>query len=1490
MSSPFGSHRSFSPGDIIGGRYRLESLLGQGGMSSVYKASDPNLKRTVAIKVIHPHLSQDPAFFGRFEQEAAAVAQLRHPHIYQVHDFNQDNGTYYMIMEYVEGVTLEARLKALNNAAQRMTLREATHLMIAICEAVDYAHQRGLIHRDLKPSNVMLNPEGEPVLMDFGIARLLGGQNFTATGATIGTAAYMSPEQARNTQIDHRTDIYALGVMLYEMVSGRRPFDGDSFVSVLLQHVNDPVPDIREINHNVPLSLVQIIEKALQKNATQRFNSAAEFAMALRSVSIGTSQPMHSLSGMSPALKTDSTMVMTPFTTPQGALRPQTGPAPTIIGSSMSTGQNQVAPPKKRRWGLWLLLGAAAFLFLGVILIAGLVFSLTNNRAANTTTAGMTQIPAGTYTVGTEGNSDTYAPSQQISLDSYWIDKREVTNAQYAEFLADTEDDAPSSWSGNSFPTGQEDYPVQGISLEMAEDYCDWQGKRLPTEAEWEVAARGHDSFLYPWGNTANAVSLPRSSTYPVGTISQNRSPFGVYDMAGNVWEWVDEPYTELPDGQALLRGGQYGLMRDMAYRLTGDPTTPSLYAAAGIRCAVDPDEVTVVPDETIFFADDFTNLESGWPTNTTENGLIGYHAPDDYHIEVFVPDAVTTVFRNPSQNDYTLEVKVRVDHTDTPNDKFRYGVAFRRQGDNFYAFTLSPLSGEWQVFRQDGDSQELLDSGTNGTMRGLTENDTLRVDVSGDRFVFQLNNEIIAQVRDTHYSRGELGFYVETFSQTLAHIHYDHILVREVEILPDPSLLLSEGFTDPQSGWPSVEEATGFVGYHPPDYYHVEVSATATEELVSPGLFYDDIAVEVLVFVDHTDTTSGDFWYGLVARREGENYYLFAVSPRARRWQISRHDTGGFTPLAEGASEAITPDLGENTLLVETVGSFLAFTVNGTALTTIRDDSLTQGDIGFYVATLDESLAHVHYDELMVRRLTEGEVQPVAAATPSPAPLIPTATTEHDHTPEPTAEPSPIPTGPAANPANMVRVVAGPYPIGAEQVAELPTFWIDAYEVSNSQYADFVTATDTTPPTDWVEGIYPEGRAAHPVQGITWDDAAAYCAWVDKRLPSEAEWEAAARGPQGWPYPWGDNAAAVLLPNSDTYVVGSLLANRSFAGAYDMAGNVWEWVDTPHTPIPEGQRVLHGGANNFQNDLLFRAVGDPTSTIMFANAGIRCATDHVTDDRDTTVLLQDEFADINSGWWQARQPIGPYFYGYHPTDFYHMQVRGADSCLFVDKAVPSTNYVAQIDTFVAATETETGNFRYGLAFRITDNRYYALVISPLTQMWQVLRSEPGGIVLLAEGAVTTLRGREAGQTDRLVVTANGAEFTLFVNGELVAQLVDDTYADGHIGFYTGTLDQPYIHIHFDTVTAWALPTNAPVPTTTTTSTDYPRTADLCSGSVSAEDTLASFFTHTVATGETLSAIADQYGLTQEAILGANGRAIGDANLIRVGQTIIIPQ
>lgn len=284
-------------GKTLGGRYRIEQVLGQGGMSAVYKAVDPNLRRVVAIKIIHSHLSGNPEFIRRFEEEAASVARLRHPNIIQVYDFNHEGGTYYMVMEFVPGETLQERLRRLNANSMRLSYAEATRYMVHVTEAVDYAHRRNMIHRDIKPANVMLDLNGQAILMDFGIAKILGGEQHTATGAVIGTALYMSPEQIRGEHIDHRSDIYSLGVTLFEMIHGRPPFEADSSMSLMMMHLNNPVPDLRQLQPDAPEGLVAVIEKCLEKDPNRRYQSAAEVASALkRALSVLQGAPGSSIS------------------------------------------------------------------------------------------------------------------------------------------------------------------------------------------------------------------------------------------------------------------------------------------------------------------------------------------------------------------------------------------------------------------------------------------------------------------------------------------------------------------------------------------------------------------------------------------------------------------------------------------------------------------------------------------------------------------------------------------------------------------------------------------------------------------------------------------------------------------------------------------------------------------------------------------------------------------------------------------------------------------------------------------------------------------------------------------------------------------------------------------------------------------------------------------------------------------------------------------
>ena len=256
-------------------------------MSAVYKASDPNLRRVVAVKIIHPHLSQDAEFVRRFEEEAAAVAQLRHPNLIQVYDFNNDGETYYIIFEFVPGESVQARLKRMKTVERPMDIPEVIDIVAQSADGLQYAHTKGLIHRDIKPANIMLNVTGDPIIMDFGIAKIMGGTQHTATGAVLGTARYMSPEQIKGERIDPRTDIYSLGITLFEMLGGRPPFEANSAMTLMMMHMTDPVPNLQALRADVPADLVAAVNKALAKDGADRYQTAAEFATALRNIGKG---------------------------------------------------------------------------------------------------------------------------------------------------------------------------------------------------------------------------------------------------------------------------------------------------------------------------------------------------------------------------------------------------------------------------------------------------------------------------------------------------------------------------------------------------------------------------------------------------------------------------------------------------------------------------------------------------------------------------------------------------------------------------------------------------------------------------------------------------------------------------------------------------------------------------------------------------------------------------------------------------------------------------------------------------------------------------------------------------------------------------------------------------------------------------------------------------------------------------------------------------
>ncbi len=353
--------------DLVGrnlGPYRIIEQLGLGGMATVYKAYQPNVDRYVAIKVLPRHFAADPSFIGRFEQEAKIIARLEHARILPVYDYGEDDGITYLVIRYLQAGTLADRL-----VGGPLPLDEAARIVSQVAEGLDHAHRSGVIHRDVKPSNIMLDSAGDVYITDFGISKLVeGSAQFTGSGI-IGTPAYMSPEQGLGQPIDHRTDVYSLGVVLYQMVVGEVPFQAETPMAVVIKHIHEPLPLPSQVRPGLPAAVERVILKGMAKNPDARYQSCGELAAALREA-VEASRAGET-AAVSPPRSTDLDATL-PLVTP-GEGRPSTPPG------VLATPPGSFTPPpnaleKRRRLPWWAIAGgllvAVALLCVGVIIFA----------------------------------------------------------------------------------------------------------------------------------------------------------------------------------------------------------------------------------------------------------------------------------------------------------------------------------------------------------------------------------------------------------------------------------------------------------------------------------------------------------------------------------------------------------------------------------------------------------------------------------------------------------------------------------------------------------------------------------------------------------------------------------------------------------------------------------------------------------------------------------------------------------------------------------------------------------------------------------------------------------------------------------------------------------------------------------------------------------------------------------------------------------------
>ena len=618
--------------------YEILEKLGEGGMGVVYLAEDSKLERKVAIKFLPRHIATHSDEWERFKIEAKAAAALNHPNIATIHAIEEVNDEIFIVMEHIDGQELKERI-----SKGPITIKESIKIAIQIAEGLNAAHEKDIVHRDIKSSNVMITEKGKAKIMDFGLAKIRGGVQLTREQSTIGTAAYMSPEQARGEPADHRADIWAFGVVVYEMLTGQLPFKGD-YEQVVIYSIlnNDPEP-IDNLRTGIPAEIQEIVQKSLLKDVEKRNQSAGEiigimealkrkfdsgqlitsgqkiklrkrrkkyiygiiatFVIVVTSVGLYYWQSSKAkrtealLERLRPAVETgqfdeafnilnasgvtlktlkDKDLVMQMG----GNLSVQTSPVGALVtltrvlskpdlskGEAFAIGRT---PAKEH------------------LLVAGEYLVHMSFEGRNSVEF-LVQIAPGesleikrTLLERKEEFTDMVRIDEGLSLDgesipSFLIDKHEVTNGEFLDFVTGrgyreqkywpenmmiegvltpwesaiqkfvdkTGISGPRFWSGGRYPEGKEHYPVVGISWYEARAYGQWAGKNLPDWGQWWRAALGEKESARPWGNDVQTTHLRANFGFrgaqPVGSYPLGVSLFGCFDMAGNVREWLQD-------------------------------------------------------------------------------------------------------------------------------------------------------------------------------------------------------------------------------------------------------------------------------------------------------------------------------------------------------------------------------------------------------------------------------------------------------------------------------------------------------------------------------------------------------------------------------------------------------------------------------------------------------------------------------------------------------------------------------------------------------------------------------------------------------------------------------------------------------------------------------------------------------------------------------------------------------------------------------------
>ena len=553
------------------GKYELQEFLG-GGMARVYRARDTVIGRTVAVKILTEEGCADQDVKARFLQEARLAGNITHDNIISIYDFGEDaEGRPFMVMEFLKGEDLRHAIKDGSTGDTRNKLRIALDLS----RALDHIHSEKIIHRDIKPDNVHLTTTGAVKLMDFGISKLQNSTR-TTTGVVMGTPYYMAPEQVLGKNVTELVDVYAFGVLLFELMTGVKPVVGDTVERIFYQILQEPLNVEPMRQARIPDPIVELVVRCTEKDPAQRPQGFGEVCVRIRSIMQEWEAPTQPLTAAAPPLSSRRK----PWLVPAIAV------AMLVVLAGVYFGVKAMRAP-----------------------VAGNVVKTEHPpqrevaqkaelpRLIQTSTGKMVLVPAGEFLFGKD--------KQTATLPAFYIDKTEVTYEAYQQYCTEKGILMPPGATGE-----RPQDPIVDVSFLDAQEFAKWAGKRLPSAQEWEKAARGTDGRLYPWGNDPGSPP-PANIANPKGVMQVNsnplgESPYGAANMLGNAWEWVDDRRQPSPDAIAhaqklkppptaaepwyVIRGGSFLEKPSEAY-LYDFATVPARYHGRdlGFRCAKTP-------------------------------------------------------------------------------------------------------------------------------------------------------------------------------------------------------------------------------------------------------------------------------------------------------------------------------------------------------------------------------------------------------------------------------------------------------------------------------------------------------------------------------------------------------------------------------------------------------------------------------------------------------------------------------------------------------------------------------------------------------------------------------------------------------------------------------------------------------------------------------------------------------------------------------------